>query len=74
MTLRAHVRSGRLVLDEPTELPEGAEIELVPVDEIDAMQEDERARLFGFLTKSVRAHEPGTGIPAADVLADIRRR
>lgn len=36
MTLRAHVKNGRLVLDEPTTLPEGAEVELVPMDEIDA--------------------------------------
>jgi hypothetical protein len=28
--LRAHVRNGRLVLDEPTDLPEGQMVELVP--------------------------------------------
>jgi hypothetical protein len=28
--LKAHVRHGRLVLDEPTDLPEGAEVPLVP--------------------------------------------
>jgi hypothetical protein len=32
-SLRAVVRNGRLVLDEPTALPEGTEIELQPVDE-----------------------------------------
>ena len=30
--LKAVVRNGRLVLDEPTDLPEGAEIALVAVD------------------------------------------
>ena len=30
-TFKARVRKGRLVLDEPTDLPEGAEIDLVPV-------------------------------------------
>ncbi|MCU0685041.1 MAG: hypothetical protein MUF34_22810 [Polyangiaceae bacterium] len=29
--LRAHVKQGRLILDEPTNLPEGTEIELVVV-------------------------------------------
>jgi hypothetical protein len=29
--LRAHVKQGRLILDEPTDLPEGTEIELVMV-------------------------------------------
>jgi hypothetical protein len=29
--LKAVVKNGRIVVDEPTELPEGTEIELVPV-------------------------------------------
>jgi hypothetical protein len=28
--LKAHVKNGRLVLDEPTDLPEGTEVDLVP--------------------------------------------
>jgi hypothetical protein len=28
-TLRAHVRNGRLIMDEPTDIPEGSEIELL---------------------------------------------
>jgi len=31
MTLNARVKAGRLVVDEPTDLPEGTEIELLPV-------------------------------------------
>jgi hypothetical protein len=31
MTVRGHVRSGRLVVDTPTDLPEGSEVELVTV-------------------------------------------
>ncbi len=31
MTVRGHVRSGRLVVDVPTDLPEGTEVELVSV-------------------------------------------
>lgn len=31
MTLRAQGRNERLTFDEPTELPEGAEVELVPM-------------------------------------------
>jgi hypothetical protein len=34
MPFKAHVRNGRLVLDAPTDLPDGAEVELVPVDEM----------------------------------------
>jgi hypothetical protein len=29
MTVRGHVRSGRLVVDVPTDLPEGSEVELL---------------------------------------------
>ena len=29
---KAHVRNGRLLLDEPTDLPEGTEVDLVPLD------------------------------------------
>ena len=47
--LKARVHNGRLVLDEPTDLPEGEVIELVPVDEVlasggDYLDGDERAR------------------------------
>ena len=50
--LRAVVRNGRLVLDEPTDLPEGAEVEVAVVlddadpellAELDAAAEDEKA-------------------------------
>jgi hypothetical protein len=32
MTVRARVTNGRLVVDEPTDLPEGTEVELVSVE------------------------------------------
>ena len=44
--LKAHVKNGRLVLDEPTDLPEGEEIELVPLD----------GRLAGRPARHVRPH------------------
>jgi hypothetical protein len=74
MTLRARVKNGRLVLDEPTQLPEGAEVELVPMDDIDDLDPAERARLHGFLAESIRRHVPGTGVSADDVLERVRGR
>jgi hypothetical protein len=32
MPLKAHVHEGRLLLDEPTQLPEGTEVELLPLE------------------------------------------
>jgi hypothetical protein len=74
MTLRARVRNGRLMLDEPTELPEGAEVELIPMDDIDDLDPAERARLHGFLADSIRQHVPGTGVPADVVIGRVRGR
>jgi hypothetical protein len=53
-SLKARVKNGRLVLDEPTDRPEGAVIELVPLDEVladgDSLDDDERAALHAELT------------------------
>ena len=43
MTLKARVAGGRLVLDEVTDLPEGTEVELLPLDPGDWLEEDVRA-------------------------------
>ena len=72
--LRARVKGGRLVLDEPSTLPEGTEIDLIPADDIDELDPAERARLHGFLAESIRTHVPGTGVPADEVLARLRAR
>jgi hypothetical protein len=71
-TLRARVKGGRLVLDEPSTLPEGTEVDLIPADDIDDLDPTERARLHGFLADSIRKHVPGTGVPADEVLARLR--
>ncbi len=52
LTLRARVRGGRLVLDEPTELPEGSEVELVLAHEQDDLDEADRARLHAALDRA----------------------
>ena len=72
--LRARVKGGRIVLDEPSTLPEGTEIDLIPADDIDDLDPAERARLHGFLADSIRTHVPGTGVPADEVLARLRAR
>jgi hypothetical protein len=71
MTFKAHVRKGRLVLDEPTDLPDGAEIELVAVDE---MTDDERQALEQALAESEDDVQAGRVYLAADVIAELRRQ
>jgi len=41
--LKAHVRSGRIVVDEPTDLPEGTEVRLVLPDDGDDFDDDREA-------------------------------
>lgn len=71
--LRARVRNGRLVLDEPTDLPEGDEVELVPAD-VDDMDDDERAALHESLTVSLDQMKKGQLIDGDEVLARLRAR
>jgi hypothetical protein len=75
--LKAHVHNGRLVLDEPTDLPEGEVIELVPLDAAladgeDDLDDEERAALHAELAASIAEAKAGTLVDADEVLADLR--
>jgi hypothetical protein len=75
--LKAHVKAGRLVLDEPTDLPEGEEVSLVPLDEVlvsggDYLDDEERERLHDSLRESIRQMKAGQTVDAATALAELR--
>jgi hypothetical protein len=55
--LRAHVKDGRLVLDEPTTWPDGTVIDLVADDAGDDLTEQERGALHEALSASGRSVE-----------------
>jgi len=69
--LRARVRNGRLVLDEPTDLPEGEEVELVLADAKD-MDDDDRAALHDSLREGIRQMKAGETIDADVAMAELR--
>jgi hypothetical protein len=69
--LRATVKAGRLVLDEPVDLPEGTVVELMPVDQGDDLDEEDRARLHAALDRSQKDFLAGRGIPAEQVIAEL---
>jgi len=71
MPLRARVKNGRLLLDEPTDLPEGTELELGVID--DDLDDSDRAALHAALEASEEEFNAGKGIPAAEVIAELRR-
>ncbi len=77
--LKAHVRGGRLVLDEPTELPNGTEVELVPLDEVlagggDYLDDEERERLHRSIERGLEDVRAGRTVDAREVIADLRAR
>lgn len=77
--LKAHVRGGRLVLDEPTDLPEGEAVELVPLDEVlaaggDYLDEQERQRLHESIERGLEDVRAGRTVEAEQVMAGLRAK
>jgi hypothetical protein len=74
MTIKARVREGRLVVDEPTELPDGTEIELLPLDPGDWLDDADRAVLHEALRQSDADVAAGGLVDAAEVLKELTSR
>jgi hypothetical protein len=74
MSLKAKVRGGRLIVDEPTDLPEGTEVPLLPLDPGDWLDEEDRAALHRALKASDEEVRRGDLIDADEVLAELRAR
>jgi hypothetical protein len=72
--LRAHVHNGRLTLDEPTELPEGSEVQLVPAIELDDLDDDDRARLHAAIDEGIDQMRRGETMSAEQFLRELRSR
>jgi hypothetical protein len=74
VTIKASVKSGRLVFDEPTDLPEGAEVILLPLDPGDWLDETDRAALHAALAESDADVAKGRLVDAEEVLRELRGR
>ena len=70
--LKAHVKNGRLVMDEPTELPEGTEVELVVAD--DDFDAEERARLLAAIDDGIEDFERGDHVDGFEFIAQLRAK
>ncbi|HKE15565.1 MAG TPA: hypothetical protein VKB80_11895 [Kofleriaceae bacterium] len=73
---KAQVKNGRIVVDEPTDLPEGEVIDLVPLDEVlarggDYLDHEERERLHRSLRESIEQMKAGETIDADAALAEL---
>lgn len=71
--LTARARNGRLLLDVPTDLPDGAEVELMQVDDWDDLDAADRSDLERALLASEEDVLAGRLEPLEDILAELRR-
>jgi hypothetical protein len=74
MTIKATVQAGRLLVDEATNLPEGTEVELLPLDPGDWLDDKDRAALHEALAQSQADVAAGRLVDATDVLRALRAR
>jgi hypothetical protein len=72
--IKARVRNGRLVVDEPTTLPEGTELDLVAYDGGDELDDEERAELRRALDEADADIRSGRLVAASHVLTELRSR
>lgn len=71
MGITARVENGRILVDEPTDLPDGTVLELVVEDGGDELDDAERGRLHAALDAGGEELRRGEGIPADDVLREL---
>jgi hypothetical protein len=74
MTIKARVTAGRLVVDEPTNLPDGTEMELLPLDPGDWLDDADRAALHKALRDSDADVAAGRLVDAEEILRELRSR
>ena len=69
--LKAHVGGGRLVLEEPTNLPEGAEVRVALVDG-DDLDDSERAELHAAILAAEQELDAGQALSEEELWARLR--
>jgi len=70
--LRAHIQNGRVVVDDPVDLPDGTELQLAVLEDTDDLDDVDRARLHAAIEAAQAELDDGHGIPADQVLAELR--
>ena len=69
--VKARVQNGRILVDEPTDLPDG-ELYLVPVDGGDDLDDEERAALHQALDEALDDADSGRVVGEEEVRALLR--
>jgi len=71
LAIKAHVRSGRIIVNEPTDLPEGAELDLVVVGNDDLDEVDHQA-LMDSLDRSLDDEDADRIVNVNEFLEEVR--
>jgi hypothetical protein len=74
MTIKARVSAWRLLVDEPTDLPDGTELEPLPLDPGDWLADADRAALHKALRESDADVAAGRLVDADEILKELRSR
>lgn len=74
MPIRAKVLSGRIIVDEPTLLPEGTTLNLIVDNDGDDLGAEERAALDAHLAAAWKNVQAGKVRPADELLSELRAR
>ena len=71
--LRAHVRNGRVVLDEPVDLPDGTtlEVDLRPADADDGIPPEERKQVLRAIDEGLAAARRGEHVDAEEFVNEL---
>jgi hypothetical protein len=72
MTIKARVSAGRLIIDEPTDLPDGTEVELLALDPGDWLDDADRAALHKALRDSDADVAAGRLVDAEEILKELK--
>lgn len=72
--LKAHVENGRVVLDEPMDLPEGTVLRVVAIADGDDLDDEERAELHAAIREGLEDIKAGRTYATTDVIAELRSR
>jgi hypothetical protein len=70
--LKIRVENGRIKLDEPTDLPEGTELYLVPADKADDLGDEERAALHASIEEAEREIDAGQVVSEEELWTRLR--
>lgn len=78
--LKAHFQNGQVVLDEPTDMPNGTELYVMPAAQLkgmdvgDDLDDEERKALDESIREGIEDMEAGRTIDAKTAIAQLRSR